>query len=142
MKEIIISKQLKDENGLLLYEGETLFDKPYGIGKTYFANGKVFQEGKFGIKGLISGKEYYPSGNIRFEGTYEINKGYGPNYPIEGKCYDDAGQLYYEGKIQCKFGGVGYPTISIPEEFGPVVQSNRPDIKYFMWEDDEKRRNS
>ena len=138
MKIDIVYMRLMNKDGTLLYEGDTLFDKPYGKGKTYFSNGKLYQEGEFGIKGLISGKEYYPSGNIRFEGTYAINQGYGPNYPIAGKCYDDAGQLYYEGKIQCKFGGVGYPTVSTPEKYGPIAQSNRPDISYFIWEDEKR----
>lgn len=142
MKLDIVHKCLTNEDGILLYDGETLFDKPYGKGTSYFSNGKPYQEGEFGIKGLICGKEYYPSGNIRFEGAYEINKGYGPNYPIDGKCYDDAGHLYYEGKIQCKFGGVGWPTVTLPEQYGTIEQEHKPDVKYYMWEDEKRFKDS
>lgn len=131
-------KQLVNEDGILLYEGNTLFDKPYGLGKTFFSNGNVYQEGEFGIKGLLKGKEYYRSGVIRFEGVFEVCRGYGPNYPGEGKCYDQDGKLYYEGKIKCSFGGVGYPSVKVPEGFGSIPQENTPKVKWFMWEDGEK----
>ena len=130
-------EQIKDEQGVLLYEGYTLLNKPHGTGRSFFSNGKVYQEGDFCIKGLIKGKEYYPSGNLRFDGTYKINKGYGPNYPIMGKCYDEDGNLYYEGQIRCSFGGVGYPSVILPEEYGPIVQGNKPNVPTFAWEDEK-----
>ena len=138
----IVYKRLQNEDGILLYEGDTLFDKPYGKGKTYFSNGNLYQEGEFGIKGLIIGKEYYPSGSIRFEGEFTICKAYGPNYPRNGRCFDENGNLYYEGDISCTFGGVGYPSVIIPEEYGPITQDHRPDISYFMWEDEERFKNN
>ena len=128
-------KELRDENGILLYEGFTINGKPRGKGKTFWPNGNVYQDGRFNVKGLVKGKEYYPNGKLRFEGTYKINKAYGPNYPIEGKCYDQNENLYYEGKIEFKVSGVGYPVVSKPADFGPVVQSDEPKIDYFMWED-------
>ena len=94
----------------------------------------------FDVKGLIEGKEYYPNGNIRFEGKYQICTGYGPNYPVEGKCYSEDGNLIFEGKLSYSLGGVGYPTIVKPEEYGPVVQKNHPAISYFMWGDQERMK--
>ena len=128
-------KELRDENGVLLYEGFTINEKPRGKGKTYWPNGNIYQDGRFNVKGLVKGKEYYPNGKLRFEGTYKINKAYGPNYPIKGKCYDQNGKLYYEGKFEFKASGVGYPVVSKPADFGPVTQSDKPKIDYFMWED-------
>lgn len=131
-------KQLYDSEGILLYEGETVFDLPYGQGKSFFCDGTVYQDGEFGIKGLLKGKEYYPSGKLRFEGTFSICGGYGPNYPVEGKCYDEDGNLYYEGKIRCSFGGVGYPKVDEPSQYGAVSQADKPDINYFMWEHEKQ----
>ena len=129
-------KQLKDSEGILLYEGHTVFNKPYGLGKTFFSDGTVYQDGEFGIKGLLKGKEFYPNGKLRFEGTFHICKAYGPNYPEEGKCYDEEGNLYYQGIIKCRFGGVGYSIVEVPELYGPIPQDSKPDIHYFMWEDE------
>ena len=120
---------------LLLYEGEILYGKPYGLGKVFYSTGRVYQEGIFDVKGLVEGKEYYPNGNVRFDGKFQICTGYGPNYPMEGKCYSEDGSLIFEGKLHYRFGGVGYPMIENPEGFGPVVQRNHPAIQYFMWED-------
>ena len=135
-------KQLKDKDGNLLYEGYTIFNKPYGLGKTFFCDGTIYQEGEFGIKGLLKGKEFYPSGMLRFEGTFHICGGYGPNYPDEGKCYDENCNLYYEGKIHCSFGGVGYPRVDTPEQYGKISQDTKPEIHHFMWEDEKKLKES
>ncbi len=142
MNKKSIFKQLKDEQGVLLYEGNTLYGKPYGEGKSFFKNGNVYQEGIFNVKGLVQGKEYYSNGKVRFEGIYKICKGYGPNYPIEGKCYDKEGNLYYEGKITCTFSGVGYPRVIKPSQFGPIPLEDKPDIPVFIWEDEEKLKSS
>ena len=131
-------KKITDANGVLLYEGDTLFGKPYGTGRSFFLNGNVYQEGDFAIKGLVKGKEYYPSGKLRFEGTLKICYGYGPNYPVEGKCYDEDGKLYYEGKIRCDFSGMGYPQVVEPKEYGTIGQEARPDVPCFMWAEDER----
>ena len=76
---------------LLLYEGEILYGKPYGLGKVFYSTGRVYQEGIFDVKGLVEGKEYYPNGNVLFDGKFQICTGYGPNYPMEGKCYSEDG---------------------------------------------------
>ena len=135
-------KQIRNSEGILLYEGITLYGKPYGYGKTFFENGNVYQEGKFGIKGLLKGKEYYPNGKIRFDGEFGINGGYGPNFPTQGKCYDEEGKLYYEGEIQTKIGGVGWRTVKVPKQYGAILQENRPSVEYFIWEDEAKLKSS
>ena len=89
------------------------------------------------MKGLTSGREYFPNGSLRFEGTYHIHDGYGPNYPLSGKCYNQEGALIYEGHVKVRFGGVGYPMIQIPADYGPIPQ-NGPHIDYFTWEDVHK----
>lgn len=133
-------KQLRNEEGILLYEGYTLYDKPYGEGKSYFSNGQVYQLGEFGIKGLIRGQEFYPHGALRFEGVFKVNANYGPNYPINGACFDEDGVQYYEGKIGHVVSGVGYPTVVNPEQYGPIPQEDRPDVPVFMWEDEDRRK--
>lgn len=120
-------------------EGFTINGKPRGKGKSFWPNGNVYQDGRFNVKGLVNGKEYFSNGKLRFDGIYKINKAYGPNYPIEGKCYDKDGNLYYEGKLELTAGGVGYPIVTKPAEFGPVAQSDKPNIDYFMWEDERKQ---
>ena len=131
-------KKLYSPADKLIYEGFTVANKPYGAGVTYYSNGSVYQEGVFDVKGLVYGREYYPSGGLRFEGAYEINHGYGPNYPIYGKCYNESGEKYHDGKISVSRSGMGFPKICEPEGYGSVVGDGRPEITYFMWEDKEK----
>ena len=126
------------KNGTLLYEGFTVDGKPFGAGTLYWPNGHVYQEGIFDIKGLISGREYYPSGVLRFEGAYQICYGYGPNFPRYGSCFGKRGKLIFSGTLTLSFGGVGWPTVVKPENFGPVEQSGAPRIKMFDWEDARK----
>ena len=132
-------KTITTEEGTLLYEGFTLYNKPYGAGTLYFQNGSIFQEGVFGIKGLLCGREYYPNGKLRFEGLYELCKAYGPNYPKYGKCYDQAGNQYFSGELIVHAGGVGYPMVKFPKEFGAIPQEAHPRIEFFMWEDEKAR---
>lgn len=127
--------KIVSDNGTLLYEGFTLLGKPYGSGTAYFSNGRIYQEGVFGIKGLLCGREYYPSGKLRFEGILKLCKAYSPNYPAYGNCYDQEGELYYSGEIKTRIGGVGYRIVEVPAEFGAVSQREKPDITFFMWED-------
>ena len=122
---------------ILIYEGYTLNGKAYGEGITYWDNGQLYQKGIFGIKGLVEGEEYYSSGKIRFRGKYQINRAYGPNYPISGDFYDENGHLIYSGSFNVSKGSVGYPTVRIPETFGPIKLCNLP-IPVFMWEDVRK----
>ena len=128
-------KTLKSDDGTVLYEGFTLLGKPFGFGTAFFPNGKKYQEGMFYIKGLIYGKEYYPSGSLRFEGTYQLHKGYGPNYPVYGDCFDQDGHKVFGGALKIRKGGVGYPMVVEPENFGPLPQRERPEINWFIWDD-------
>ena len=125
-------RRLYDENGVLVYEGFTFHECPCGAGTAYFPDGTIYREGVFGIKGLLCGREYYPSGNLRFEGTFGINRGYGPNYPRYGKFLSDDGTTTFEGKIQLRFGGVGYPMVVEPKEFGPIPQACRPKVPVLL----------
>ena len=128
-------RQLFSKDKDLLYEGFTVNGKPYGSGTSYFPNGQKYQEGVFDIKGLLYGREYFPSGLLRFEGMYRLCTGYGPNYPVYGNCYDADGKKYYSGEIKIRFGGVGYPSVVEPSEFGPVAQRERPSIDIWGFED-------
>lgn len=129
-------KKLFSEDNRLLYEGFTYKDKPCGTGVAYFSNGAKYQEGQFGIKGLLSGKEYYPNGSLRFEGEFRLNRAYGPNPPVSGSFYDSEGKLLYQGEFKLHRGGVGYPAVEVPEEYGPIRQKDHPeDLKYPMWDD-------
>lgn len=136
-----IWKQLYTEEGILVYEGYTLNDKAYGEGAVYYPDGKIYQQGIFDIKGLIKGKEYYPNGQLRFEGTLKINRGYGPNYPTQGCCYDSSGNLLKSGDFSVRRTGIGYPVVEKPEGYGAIPQEERPSFPILMWGDlDEEER--
>lgn len=123
----IIRKKLFTEDDELLYDGYTLNDKPYGLGTLYFKNGSKYQERIFDFKGLSEGREYYPNGNVRFEGIWMINTAYGPNFPILGNLFDENGKLMFSGKFEVKRRGVGYPMMKYPR-FSP--QKDRPKVEY------------
>lgn len=125
----IVYKRIFDEYGNLLYEGNTLHNAPYGFGTAYFENGNVYREGIFDIKGIVQGKEYYPSGQLRFEGQWSLTRGYGPNAPYDGNAYGENGELIYSGKFEIKRGGVGWPMIQKPKGF-PREQKHCPKINY------------
>ena len=127
--------RLFDEKRNLVYEGNIKFRKAYGYGTSYFPNGTKYQEGIFNVKGLVSGKEFYPNGQLRFEGTYEINNAYGPNYPIFGDFYLPDGTKVYSGKFEVVREGLGWPIVIEPREYGKVVQEGQPGIPYLMWND-------
>lgn len=127
-KKIVHKKIFDDENNLL-YGGYTLNNAPYGFGTAYFENGNVFREGIFDIKRIAQGKEYYPSGQLRFEGEWYLTRGYGPNAPCNGNAYAEDGEMIYSGKFEIKVGGVGWPMIRNPKGF-PAEQKQRPKIKY------------
>ena len=128
-RDKIVYKRLHGEDGELVYEGYTLDNVPYGFGKAYFANGNLYREGIFDRKGIVQGKEYYPSGQLRFEGEWCLTGGYGPNAPCNGNAYGEDGDLIYSGKFEIKRGGVGWPMIQNPKGF-PCEQKNRPKIDY------------
>ena len=116
-------------NGVLTYEGNTIIDKPYGLGTSFFSNGNKYQEGVFSFNGIIKGKEYYPNGNLRFEGIYDVCF-YGSNYPVYGNYYDDEGQLIFRGRFEVNPVEKGCPEIENPKGY-EVLQKNAPKIKYF-----------
>ena len=126
------------ENQTLIYEGFTVNGKPYGAGTVYYPNGSKYQEGVFGIKGLLVGREYYSNGNIRFEGVYSLNCAYGPNYPYMGTVYDHNGQETYNGIIKIKRSGLGYPCNNNTPGLGQIVQSDAPKCNWFMWENERQ----
>ena len=129
-----IEKLFSDDEALY-FEGCTQNGKPCGAGTAYYPDGTVYQEGIFDVKGFLYGREYYPSGELRFEGTYKINNGYGPNYPVYGSYYDEDGNHVFTGLFKVKRTGLGYPIVTEPEAYGPVVQASAPHISPFMWED-------
>lgn len=127
-------KCLYDEKGVLVYEGFTKNNKPCGEGTSYFSNGNIYQEGLFGVKGFLRGREYYPDGTLRFEGVYSLNTGYGPNYPRYGFFQTRDGSYTFEGKFRVSRSGLGYPKVTEPVNY-VIFQSNRPDVPLLMWED-------
>ena len=82
------------------------------------------------MKGIVKGKEYYPTGQLRFEGRWCLTGGYGPNAPCDGNAYSEDGELIYSGKFEIKRGGVGWPMIQKPKGF-PLEQKERPNIDYY-----------
>ena len=120
-------KKVYSKSGVLLYEGFTSGIYPAGVGVLYYPNGNKYQEGIFGFKGLVSGREYYQDGQVRFDGVYRINMAYGPNEPLYGKFYDRQGELKYEGKFAVSHSGLGWPFVKTPEEYGPVLLAERPE---------------
>ena len=128
-KERIEYKKLYSDECDLLYEGYTVNNKPYGLGTLYFANGNKYQEGIFYIKGLSEGKEYYPNGQVKFEGVWNTTRGYGPNAPRKGNFYGTDGKLIFSGEFEIKRGGVGYPMIKYPKNYRNV-EKERPKIEY------------
>lgn len=86
----------------------------------------------FDVKGFIEGREYYPNGQVRFEGKYMICSGYGPNYPMYGRAYDENGQQVFSGKFTVEHTGVGYPRIKNSKGY-MIFQENHPKCKWLMW---------
>ena len=122
------------EDGKLLYEGFAHGEKAFGTGKVYYPNGQPMAEGIFGIKGLLLGREYYPNGIIRFEGSFILNRAYGPNYPDYGTWYSDKGKPLFQGKFEIHRSSLGYPMISKPEGFTWFKKSCVKDHT-FLWND-------
>ena len=114
--------KILDDDGHLIYEGHMVDDMAFGSGTSYYPDGHICQEGLFGSKGLICGRDYYNNGQVRFEGTFQYNSGYGPNWPIFGAWYDRDGDLMYYGQFQVSSmgGSVHMPKVLVPEGFGSV----------------------
>ena len=125
-KNIEYEKIYNDEG--MVYEGYVRCGKPYGLGIAYYPNGNIYREGVFDIKGIIMGKEYYSSGQLKFVGIWRKNMGYGPNYPILGNYYSENGELIFSGKFEVKKGGVGYPMMKYPRY--KFEEKDRPEIEY------------
>lgn len=131
-------ERLYGKDGKLAYDGETLYGKPYGYGTVYWPDGHIRQQGIFDIKGLVAGRLFYPDGTLRFEGKLSICYSYGPNFPIEGSLYNERGELIYEGKFRISRGGVGYPIVVKPAEFGPCGPITSIPVPVFLWEDERR----
>lgn len=115
--------------------------KPCGAGTAYFSNGRKYQEGIFGVKGLHVGREYYPSGSIRFEGVYHLNCAYGPNYPSFGTVFSEDGARLYQGLLSFRTSRLGYPLKARQVEYGKVVQDGHPRISWLLWADSPNGKN-
>ena len=122
------------EDGVLIYEGFAIDQKAFGPGKVFWKDGKPKAEGIFGLKGLLYGKEYYPNGMIRFEGSFKLNQAYGPNYPEYGSWFDEQGKLKYHGRFIICRSSIGYPLTSNPKGFTWNKDAN-PKDHVFIWED-------
>lgn len=121
------------DTGELKYEGyyspteyDAKFHEPNGRGTYYYKKGIVYREGQFQHGGLLEGKEYYPSGKLKFEGRYNCRATdggyYGPSYPVCGKFFSEQGLLLYDGIFKiAKQGNVGYPKVIYPEGFGSLT---------------------
>lgn len=113
------------DSGELRYEGTCVKLSSgelctFGNGTKYYKDGTKKEQGLFQRKGLVWGRMYYPSGKLRFEGFCEENSGYGPAYPTSGIFFGEDGTVLYQGAFKCRFGGVGYPTVIVPENFGSL----------------------
>ena len=133
-------KKILSKDKKLMYEGYVADGRPFGTGISYYENGNKCQEGVFDAKGLVHGREYYKNGNLRFEGVYTPNKGYGPNYPTYGTCYDEDGNEIFYGELTIKkLGSMGFPKIAKPEEFGSIKPKGCPDFSRHAWEPEEDK---
>ena len=133
-------KKIFSKDHKLMYAGYVADDKPFGIGTSYYENGNKCQEGIFDDKGLVQGREYYKNGNLRFEGVYTHNKGYGPNYPTFGTCYDEDGNEIYYGELKIKkIGSMGLPRVIVPEEYGFISPRGEPVFETLTWEKDDDK---
>lgn len=131
-------KKIYSKDHKLMYMGFTVDGKPFGTGISYYENGNKCQEGVFDRKGLVHGKEYYQHGILRFEGVYTRNKGYGPNYPTFGTCYDEDGNEIFYGELKIrKMGSMGFPKIVRPEEYGSIIPKGMPCFEDLKWDEED-----
>ena len=127
-------QKIYSKNGKIMYEGFIKDGRPYGAGTSYYANGKKCQEGIFDEVGLLYGREYYKNGKMRFEGTYMSNRGYGPNYPVFGTCYDEDGNEYFRGELTIRMiGNMSFPLVEKPQCYGTIKPEDHPDFNQLMW---------
>lgn len=126
------------EDGSLAYDGYFTEDEKWkvcrcGLGTQYYPDGTVYREGIFNRRGLLLGREYYPNGKLRYQLVLRENLGYGPNFPVCGIFYDDQGREVYTGKFTVWAGGVGYPVVKVPKNFGDVAKYDYRTIKGAMY---------
>jgi len=57
-----------------------------------------------------------------------LNPGYGPNYPVYGRFFSEKGILVFDGLFKTWRSGVGWPSVTEPEEYGNVLQKGAPDV--------------
>lgn len=126
------------DTGALRYEGkyrEIGKDRhqPYGRGVMYYQDGTTWQEGVFADRGLREGKEYYPSGCLRFEGIYQIIYHTGL-FPACGSYYRQDGTLSYTGEFMVEPDQEEHLQIVKPEDYGPPflkpASHEGPSIQY------------
>lgn len=91
---------VRGSDGNVLFEGYTGEETPYCTGILFAADGTIFQEGIFDEGGLRCGREYYPNGAVKFEGTLKLYEGDEFNTPEYGRVYDDDGSLVFEGFME------------------------------------------
>lgn len=112
--------ELRYEGGCVrLSESDSL--ESCGTGTEYYKDGTRKKQGLFQRRGLVCGRMYYPSGKLRFEGYCTEPSGYGPAYPTSGAFYGEDGTLLYQGTFRCEFSGIGYPKVTMPENFGSLT---------------------
>ena len=128
-------KQIFNGKKELIYIGNTYKNKPCGAGTSFYPDGTIYQEGIFGIKGILMGREYYPDGKLRFAGVYGLNHGYGPNYPEYGVFKDREGKEVFSGFFEMTFSQIGFPRVRSPADYGSILQEEAPVIHYLMWDD-------
>ena len=123
------------KSGPLQYQGEGILntslpghtDEEYfvrcGEGKAYYTEGTIKSEGFYQTAGLLFGRYYYKTGELKFEGKYNDKVHghggyYGPSHPVCGRYYSKTGKLLYEGEFDYSSSGVGWRTIIKPKGFG------------------------
>jgi len=87
-----MEKEKNMKKNILIFEGEYSRDKRNGEGKEYYPNGNILFEGEYYYYHKLKGKEYYPNGNSEFEGEYLYDSKW------NGKGYNKNGKLIYELK--------------------------------------------
>ena len=99
------------------------------MGKTYYESGALKFDGIFNDKHRLIDKTNdaelvadYCRIRDKYNPINRSNDYYGPAFPICGKFYSESGELLLDGcsKIR-KQGGVGYPTVVEPAEYGSLV---------------------
>ena len=71
-----------------------------------------------------------------FEGVFKLNKAYGPNEPEYGTWYSENGETRFHGKFTVSHGGVGFPSVKTPEDYGTGYISDDLNEHLFMWADE------